>query len=293
MRRAPDRPCPAPGKAPPAPRAARRRPRRRGSVRIPTRVAAIGAALPGLLVMACLAPWTEVTVSPAIRGRVTSGVRAEEPIRLRLVVRHRENPSVHHVQAIRLAPTAHFAFAPVVLPVAGREYSKVYRAFLHLDANDTSAPGDPERVIWRADFSRRRLAGPIELHCDLERPVALGQACRVLEATAQPWLVDQGRRDFGRLCATCHGEDATGGTGPGAAPDLTRLAARLEGRFAHDAIARWIEGRSAPDAHGVRTMPVWGERLSAEYARYAEGDELIGAKLDPILAYLESIQRDD
>ena len=77
-------------------------------------------------------------------------------------------------------------------------------------------------------------------------------------------------------------------------PDLTRIAERREGRFDPDAIARWIEGRSAPEAHGdVRTMPIWGERLSQEYARYARGEELIGAKLDPIVAFLESIQRRD
>ena len=40
-------------------------------------------------------------------------------------------------------------------------------------------------------------------------------------------------------------------------------------------------------------MPVWGERLSEEFERYAEGDELIGATLDPVLAYLESIQISD
>jgi hypothetical protein len=40
----------------------------------------------------------------------------------------------------------------------------------------------------------------------------------------------------------------------------------------------------------MRVMPIWGERLSAEYERYAEGDALIGATLDPVLAYLESLQ---
>ena len=37
-------------------------------------------------------------------------------------------------------------------------------------------------------------------------------------------------------------------------------------------------------------MPVWGERLSQTYSRYAEGDALVGARLDPIVAYLMSIQ---
>lgn len=37
-------------------------------------------------------------------------------------------------------------------------------------------------------------------------------------------------------------------------------------------------------------MPVWGERLSNAFAGYVEGDELIGATLDPLVAYLESLQ---
>jgi len=37
-------------------------------------------------------------------------------------------------------------------------------------------------------------------------------------------------------------------------------------------------------------MPVWGEVLSAEFKRYPDGDELIGATLGPLVVYLESIQ---
>jgi hypothetical protein len=40
-------------------------------------------------------------------------------------------------------------------------------------------------------------------------------------------------------------------------------------------------------------MPVWGERLSIAFAGYAEGDELIGATLDPLVAYLESLQEEE
>ena len=56
-------------------------------------------------------------------------------------------------------------------------------------------------------------------------------------------------------------------------------------RFDRVEIAEWIEGRSTPMAHGSRVMPVWGERLSEEFERYSEGDDLIGATLDPVLAY--------
>ena len=76
-------------------------------------------------------------------------------------------------------------------------------------------------------------------------------------------------------------------------PDLRLIAARRDGRFDRVEIAEWIEGRSTPMAHGSRVMPVWGERLSEEFERYSEGDDLIGATLDPVLAYLESIQKPD
>jgi hypothetical protein len=73
-------------------------------------------------------------------------------------------------------------------------------------------------------------------------------------------------------------------------PDLARIAARHGGRFDRARIAEWVEGRTLLPAHGSREMPIWGEALSAEFDRYAEGDALIGATLDPILAYLESLQ---
>ena len=40
-------------------------------------------------------------------------------------------------------------------------------------------------------------------------------------------------------------------------------------------------------------MPIWGEVLSVEYERYSDGEALIGAALDPLVSYLESLQRKD
>ena len=40
-------------------------------------------------------------------------------------------------------------------------------------------------------------------------------------------------------------------------------------------------------------MPIWGRRLSDEYDRYAHGDEMVGAELDPVVVYLESLQLSD
>ena len=76
-------------------------------------------------------------------------------------------------------------------------------------------------------------------------------------------------------------------------PDLSEIAARRNGRFDRAEVAEWIEGRTSRATHGTRRMPVRGEVLSAEFERYSDGDELIGATLDPLVVYLESLQRSD
>ncbi len=115
----------------------------------------------------------------------------------------------------------------------------------------------------------------------------------------QPWLLAEGQKSFERLCERCHGSAERAGFGSpttdpdganAAPPDLAQISARQGGRFDPDRVAAWIEGRSLPAQHARGGMPLWGERLSSEFERYAEGDELIGATLDPLVAYLESLQ---
>lgn len=233
----------------------------------------------GLFCLGCAIPGRLYEVAPRIDGRVT-GADGDARVVMRLM--HREVPDLHLVRETPLSPDGSFAFEPARLAVAGREFSKVYRVFLHL-----LEPGGRDRVIWRAEFSRRDLAGPVRLGCDPERRVALGQRCRVENPTAQPWLVEAGRARFAELCAECHGEGARASA---SAPDLARIAER-QGRFDVDQVSEWIEGRSLSEAHGARSMPVWGEVLSRRYEHVAEGDALVGATLDPLLAYLESVQR--
>lgn len=86
---------------------------------------------------------------------------------------------------------------------------------------------------------------------------------------ASPRVETAGREAFLRHCASCHGE---GGKGDGplaseltAAPaDLTRIAARNEGRFDERALMRVIDGRREVAAHGDRDMPVWGAVFEEE-----------------------------
>ncbi len=247
-----------------------------------------------ILFLACTLPGRPVPVLPEVTGSVSGG-GADAGVTLVLI--HRESPDLHARQQVPLTPDGRFRFEPISLDVAGHEFSRSYRIYLHLHSSES------DRVIWRAQLSRREIAGPIQLACALDRPIALGEPCRVADPLAQPWLLADGERHFQRLCASCHGSDGRGGEVPrGAAsssgiharaPDLTDLAARHAGRFERDEVAAWIEGRQIPPSHSRGSMPVWGERLSNEFERYAEGDELLGATLDPLVAFLEGLQQID
>jgi mono/diheme cytochrome c family protein len=241
---------------------------------------AVGCAIPGRLYV----------VAPEVSGVVHGRAFSDSDARLSLRVMHRESAELSERREVRLSPGGEFVFEPLQLAVAGHEYSKYYRAFLHLRV------GREERVIWRAEFSRREAMQAIRLACDVDRPVRRGQPCRVLDPLQHPWLIASGKRTYRRLCASCHGDEGRG-DGPAvsalaaAPPDLTTIAARRDG-FDRDAVAERIEGRSLA-AHGTRAMPVWGARLSAEYQRYPERDELVGATLGSVVTYLESLQHAD
>lgn len=114
---------------------------------------------------------------------------------------------------------------------------------------------------------------------------------------AEPDAPKSGKALFRMLCASCHGTEGKG-DGP-VAPmlvtppsDLTRIAARNNGRFTADTVQRFIDGRETTRAHGPRDMPVWGRQLyfSAEDddpAARAHAD----AEIAKIVEYLRSIQR--
>jgi hypothetical protein len=243
--------------------------------------ALVGCAIPGQLYQ----------VAPAVTGTLRLDPIPSEGATLSLRIRHRESPNLHHRADVPLTSDGRFAFAAVELPIAGHEYSKYYRAYLHLET------GLENRVIWRAEFSRRELSGTIELECDLAREVQLGQPCQVDHPLTHPWLISSGRRTFAELCTSCHGDDGSplpasdlpSGLQP---PDLRYIAARRGGHFDPAEVAEWIEGRSLRPAHGTRNMPVWGERLSQRFEPYVEGDALIGVELDPVVVFLQSLQRD-
>ena len=258
----------------------------------------LAGCLVGIVIVsfACAKPGQLYRVAPEIQGTIVGTEPSDAEVELRLNIMSREVPTLFDVKTIQLseaeAQGGRFRFGSANLAVAGHEYSKVYRAFLHYRI------GAEDKVIWRGEFSRRDLRGSIELDCDLRRPARLGQPCWVRDPLSHPWLVANGERTFNRLCADCHGRGGRGGRGqeasastPGlAAPRLDQIAARRSHDFDREEIAEFIEGSQIPREHGPRSMPIWGERLSADYWRYSNADELVGATLDPVIVYLLSIQ---
>lgn len=242
------------------------------------------------LVLGCAIPGKLYMIAPGISGQVRGVPIPKDGARMTLDVAHRDNPELFVHQKGGLYPNGHFSFGPTEFVVAGHEYSKVYRAVLQLQV------GRKTEIIWRAQYSRRALTGPIVLDCDLTRVAQLGQPCWVRDPMQHPWLLAEGEQTFRRLCVRCHGVDGGGEIGVTESlrsppPDLREIAARNGGRYDRSKVARWIEGRSLRAAHGTRSMPIWGERLSEKYKRYSNPDALIGATLDPLVAYLQSQQK--
>ena len=89
---------------------------------------------------------------------------------------------------------------------------------------------------------------------------------------ATPAIADealvQGKADFEKLCAPCHGASGTG-DGP-QAPHLAKKPADLTmvtkkyGQFPDQKVFETIAGLDMPDGHGTREMPIWGDVFVTE-----------------------------
>jgi mono/diheme cytochrome c family protein len=113
--------------------------------------------------------------------------------------------------------------------------------------------------------------------------------------------LEQGRVDFGHLCAPCHGASGTG-DGPQAshlkkkAADLTVITMKY-GRFPQDRVFETIAGLDMPEGHGTRDMPSWGDvfvsegvgqSTNVEDAMKASDDA--SRRIAGLIRYVESIQ---
>jgi mono/diheme cytochrome c family protein len=109
-------------------------------------------------------------------------------------------------------------------------------------------------------------------------------------------LAEMGSELYLQYCGSCHGDQGRG-DGPAAGAlktppaDLTRIAARRGGSFPDGEVARFIDGRFAPAAHGSRQMPVWGERFGERIPEAGVSEEIVRGRILVLVEYLKSIQR--
>jgi len=107
---------------------------------------------------------------------------------------------------------------------------------------------------------------------------------------------DQGRANYLRYCASCHGVE---GKGDGTVSrslkvkpaDLTQLQKKNKGVFPQEKVMTSIEGKTRIAAHGESKMPVWGEIFEKEAAVQKDPASASAAKVKVIAEYLSTIQR--
>ena len=110
-------------------------------------------------------------------------------------------------------------------------------------------------------------------------------------------IIDAGKQEFQRSCATCHGVDAKGG-GPTAAAlnvkpaDLTQLSKQHGGVFLFWRVYEKINGKDEAQirGHGTREMPIWGEQFHIEALRGEDQQMGVRGRLLSLVYYLESLQ---
>jgi mono/diheme cytochrome c family protein len=114
---------------------------------------------------------------------------------------------------------------------------------------------------------------------------------KVKAEAANPITSIEGKDNFDKYCAVCHGSDGKG-HGPAApamkvaVPDLTTIARRNNGKFDALAVEYIIRGtgKMSTPAHGVETMPIWGDVFSTD-------DRSIGMlRIRNLVKYVQSLQ---
>jgi mono/diheme cytochrome c family protein len=101
-----------------------------------------------------------------------------------------------------------------------------------------------------------------------------------------------GQEMFNNYCAACHGKQGRG-DGPAAAamtkvpPDLSRIAARNNGKFPDLHVLNAISGNEPMAAHGSADMPAWGEVLRS--LNSGTSDTVL-LRLSNLTDYVKSLQ---
>lgn len=110
-------------------------------------------------------------------------------------------------------------------------------------------------------------------------------------------VIEAGKREFQRSCATCHGVEAKG-DGPSAGflnvkpADLTQLSKKHGGVFLFWRVYEEIEGSKdfVIRGHGTREMPIWGERFRFERSDSEAQEMGVRGRILSLVYYLRSIQ---
>lgn len=109
-----------------------------------------------------------------------------------------------------------------------------------------------------------------------------------------------GQQEYLNSCAACHGEKATGAGAFGGMmvvhiPDLTVLSKKNNGVFPFERIYQTIDGTQAMKAHGMREMPIWGQRYRVEAAKHFvdtpyDESAFVRARILALAEYLSTLQ---
>jgi mono/diheme cytochrome c family protein len=145
-------------------------------------------------------------------------------------------------------------------------------------------PGSFERVLVAGFFAVGLCAAVGAQKPPADKPT-------IKTAPAVPLASVGGKENFEAYCAVCHGKDGKG-QGPAApamkvpVPDLTTLAARNKGKFDPAAVEYVVKGtgKTATPAHGVETMPIWGDVFRVE----DRGTQIL--RIGNIVKYVQSLQ---
>lgn len=160
----------------------------------------------------------------------------------------------------------------------------------YIDGTGRALPahGTTEMPLWGGIF--RWLDSEPRTRVRLDNIVAYIESLQAAPAAAVgPEL--NGAELFGNFCAACHGP---AGRGDGAfkgqllrdPPDLTRYRIRTRGGFPTDRLRRIIDGRDI-DAHGNRSMPVWGDIFKRVDGT---GSDAVGRRIQALIDFILSIQ---